>query len=150
MGHCGPVMPYYIIGHGYHWSRLRFVTCKIPNHYPNRCWFIMIFTFNNKLKWNYNQNSKSFLHENVFKNVISKIMAICVSHGNIIYPIKCTWFCCVLFVHCVVFILSILSEFLWCTDWHCLGLLLQALGQSCDCSSASKATVKKKDQPFTC
>ena len=149
MGHCGPVMSYHIIGHGYHWSSLGFITCKKPNHYLNQCWFIMIFTFNNKLKWNYNQNSKSFLHQNVSKNVISKMMAICVSHGNIIYPIKCTWFCCFVCALCCFHIIN----FQWILVMYWLTLFRVAFtvtGQSCNCSSASKATAKKKDQPFTC
>ena len=37
-------------------------------HYLNQCWRIVNWTLRNKLQWNSNQNTKSVIHENAFKN----------------------------------------------------------------------------------
>ena len=41
-----------------------------PSHYLNQCWVIVNWTLRNKLQWNFNQNTKFFIHENLSENVV--------------------------------------------------------------------------------
>ena len=43
---------------------------------PKPIWVIVNWTLTNKLQWNFNQNTKLFIHENVFENVVWKMAAI--------------------------------------------------------------------------
>ena len=47
----------------------------------NQCWLIVIWTLRNKLQWNLNQNTKLFIHENAFENVVCELAAI-LSRGR--------------------------------------------------------------------
>ena len=49
-----------------------------PSHYLNYCWNIVDWTLGNKVQWNFNPNSKIFIQENAFENVICEIVSICL------------------------------------------------------------------------
>ena len=38
----------------------------MPSHYLNQCWCIVNWNLRNKLKWNFNQNTILFIHENAY------------------------------------------------------------------------------------
>ena len=48
----------------HHWFRKWLVTCLATSHYLNQCWVIINLTLKKKLQWNFNQNTKLFVHEN--------------------------------------------------------------------------------------
>ena len=47
-----------------------------PSHYLNQCWNIVDWTLRNKLQWNLNRNSYTFIQENAFEDVVWKMAAI--------------------------------------------------------------------------
>ena len=49
---------------GQHWFRLWLGTYSVPSHNLNQCWVIVNWALRNKLQWNFNQNTKLFIHEN--------------------------------------------------------------------------------------
>ena len=56
-----------------------------PSHYLNQCWNIVNWTLWNKFQWNFNRNSKIFIHENEIESVVCEMAAIlsrpqCVRH----------------------------------------------------------------------
>ena len=61
---------------GQHWFRYLLVTYSAPSHYLNQCWVIANWTLSNKLQWNFNHNSKLFIHENASKNIVCEMVAI--------------------------------------------------------------------------
>ena len=72
-----PTMPHICVSEsGQHWFRKWLVAYSAPSHYLNLCWFIVNWTLRNKLQWNFNQNTKLFIYENVFEN-ICEMAAIC-------------------------------------------------------------------------
>ena len=44
--------------------------------YLNQCWEIVYWTLRNKLQWNFNQNTKLFIHKNASENTVCKMVAI--------------------------------------------------------------------------
>ena len=50
------------------------VACSAPSHYLNQCWLVVIT--GNKSQWSLGQNTKLCLQDNIFENVVSKMMAI--------------------------------------------------------------------------
>ena len=50
------------------------VPCMVPSHYLNQCWIIVNWTIANKFQWNFYCNSNIFSEENMFENVVCKIM----------------------------------------------------------------------------
>ena len=79
-------MPHICVGElGQHWFRQWLVACSAPSHYWNQCWLIVNWTLWNKLLWNLNRNTKPFIHENAFENVVCKMAAI-LSWGRWIKP----------------------------------------------------------------
>ena len=61
------------------------VAYSAPGHYLNKCWVIVNWTLRNKLKWNFNQNTKLFIHENVSENIVYEMAAI-LSWGRWVKP----------------------------------------------------------------
>ena len=53
----------------------------MPSHYLNQCWIIVNWTLRNKLLWNSYQNTKLFIHKNVFENIVCE-MASVLSRGD--------------------------------------------------------------------
>ena len=48
----------------------------MPSQYVNQCWVIVNWTLRNKLYWNFDQNTKLFIHENAFENIVYEMAAI--------------------------------------------------------------------------
>ena len=61
---------------GHRWFRKWLVACSAPSHYLNQCWFNVNCNLANKIQWNLKQNSRIFIQENAFENVVCKIAAI--------------------------------------------------------------------------
>ena len=61
---------------GRHWFRYWLVACLAQSHYLNKCFLIVNWTLRNKLQWNLNQNTKPFVYENAFQNVVCEMTAI--------------------------------------------------------------------------
>ena len=53
----------------------------MPSHYLNQCCDIVNWTLRNKLQWNFNQNTKLFIHANASENIICEMVAI-LSRGD--------------------------------------------------------------------
>ena len=52
------------------------IAWSAPSHHLNQCWNIVNLTLNNKLQWNFKQNSHIFIQENAFVNVVLETVAI--------------------------------------------------------------------------
>ena len=52
------------------------VALLVRSHYLNQCYNIVNSTIRNKLQWNNNRNSNSFIQENAFQNVLCEMAAI--------------------------------------------------------------------------
>ena len=61
---------------GHHWLRSSLVAWSAPSHYLNQCCNIVNWTLRNKLEWNFNQNSNTFIEENTFENVVCEMLSI--------------------------------------------------------------------------
>ena len=59
-----------------YWFRLWLVTYPLPSHCLNQCCFIFNGTLRNKLQWNFNQNTKLFIHENASENIVCEMASI--------------------------------------------------------------------------
>ena len=57
------------------------VAWSAPSHCLKQCWNIVNWTLRNKLQWNFNQNTKLFIHENASENILCKKAAI-LSRGR--------------------------------------------------------------------
>ena len=72
-----PSVPHICVGElGQHWFSYWFVAYSAPSHYLNQCSLIVNCTTRNKLQWNSKQNSKLFIEENAFENVVCEMAAI--------------------------------------------------------------------------
>ena len=63
---------------------VQIMACRLysaPSHYLNQCWIIVNWTLRNKLKRNFNQNTKLFIHENASENIVCEMAAI-LSRGR--------------------------------------------------------------------
>ena len=60
----------------YYWFQKWLVAWTAPSHYLNQYWNIVTWTLRNKLKGHFNQNSKIFIQEIAFENVICKMASI--------------------------------------------------------------------------
>ena len=59
-----------------HWFRWWLVTCLVPSHNLNQCWFIVNWTYRNKFQLNFNQNMKLFIHGDAAENIFCQMVAI--------------------------------------------------------------------------
>ena len=62
----------------------------------NQCWNIINWTPGNKLQWNFNQNTKLFIHENASENIVCEMVTILcggrlvnVSNSTVLYSKHC-------------------------------------------------------------
>ena len=62
----------------------------------NQCWNIINWTPGNKLQWNFNQNTKLFIHENASENIVCEMVTILcggrlvnVSNSTMLYSKHC-------------------------------------------------------------
>ena len=84
------------------------------SHYLNQCCLIVNGTPGNKLQWNFSQNTKLFIHENAYKNVVCKMAAIlfrlqCVNTESVDVQMsrgarpphnsRCSYYTCQIFFH---------------------------------------------------
>ena len=84
-----PLVPHICVSElGQHWFRWWLVSYSAPIHYLNQCWVIANWTIRNKFKWNFNQNTKLFIHKNVSEDIICKMAAI-LSRGD--EPMLVVW-----------------------------------------------------------
>ena len=74
---------------GQHWFRYWLATYFAPSHYLNECWVIVNWTPRNKPRWNFIQNKKLYIHENVSKSITCEIMAICPARDE--FTLKHNW-----------------------------------------------------------
>ena len=86
-----PLVPHICVSKsGQHWFRQWPVAYSAPSHYVKQCWDIVKLTLRNKLKWNFNQNTKLFIHENASECIVYEMAAI-LSWGrwvNVVYHKK--------------------------------------------------------------
>ena len=61
---------------GQQWFRKWLVAYSAPSHYLNQIWVIVNWTLRNTLLWNFNQDTKLFIHENTYENIICEMTAI--------------------------------------------------------------------------
>ena len=47
-----------------------------PSHYLNQYWVIINWTLGNTFQWNFNQNTRLFIHENEPENIVCEMAAI--------------------------------------------------------------------------
>ena len=99
----------YVNESGQHWFRQWLVACTAPSHYPNQSWFIVNWFFIDKLQWNFNQNTKPFIHENASENIVCE---------NAAFLFRGRWDksvtrCCRLYDSLV----STKTIILWCLQW---------------------------------
>ena len=66
---------------GQHCFSYWLVAWSAPSYYLNQCWNIVNWTLVNILRWNSNRNTKLFIHENAFENVLCE-MATILSRGR--------------------------------------------------------------------
>ena len=66
---------------GQHLFRKWLVAYSAPSHYLNQCWVIVNWALGKKLRWNFNQNTKLFIHENASENFVCKMTDI-LSRGE--------------------------------------------------------------------
>ena len=72
-----PLVPHICFSEsGQHWFRWWLVVYSVPSHYLNQCWVIVNCTIGNKIQWNFNQNTKLFIHENASENIVCEMAAI--------------------------------------------------------------------------
>ena len=77
-----PIVPHiWVRTSDQHWFRYWLVAYSSPSHYLNQWWVIVNWTPVNKLQWNSNQNTKFFINENRFENVVCEMVAI-LSRGR--------------------------------------------------------------------
>ena len=66
----------YVSQSGQHWFRWCFFVFSAPSHYLSQWWVIVKWTPRNKPQWNFNQNTKSSIHENTSENIVCEMAAI--------------------------------------------------------------------------
>ena len=57
------------------------ILCSAPSHYLNQCWLIVNWTLRNNIQWNFNRNTKLFIHEKLFEDIVYEMAAI-ISRGR--------------------------------------------------------------------
>ena len=79
-----PLVPHIcVIESGQHWFGYWLVAGR---HHLNQCWVIVNWALRNKFQWNFNQDIKIFIHENVSENIICEMAAI-LSSGRSVKPV---------------------------------------------------------------
>ena len=77
-----PLVPLICVSEsGQHWFRYWVVVRMAPSHYLNQCCLIVNWTLRNKIQWNFNGNTKLFIDENTFENIVCEMAAI-LSRGR--------------------------------------------------------------------
>ena len=85
-----PLVPHICVSEsGQYWFRLWLVAYSAPSHYLKQCWVIVNWTLRNKLQWNFNQNTKLFIHEIASENIACEMAAILSSGRWVKHLITC-------------------------------------------------------------
>ena len=65
------------------WAMAQKMACRLIGAKPlsKPCWVIVNWTLRNKLQWNFNQNTKLFIHGNAYENIVCEMAAI-LSRGR--------------------------------------------------------------------
>ena len=72
------LVPYtWVSESGQLWFKQWLVAYSSPSHYLSQCLFFVNGTLRNKLKWNYNNNTKLFIHENASENIVCEMEPFC-------------------------------------------------------------------------
>ena len=75
-----PLMPHICVSESvHHWFRRYLVAGSAPSHYLNQHWVIVNCTLSNKLRLNFNHNTKLFIHKNASEN------DVCENCGNFVH-----------------------------------------------------------------
>ena len=81
-----PLVPHICLSQScQHWFRQWLGAYSAPSHYLNQCWVIVNGNLKNKFKWNLNQNTRHFIHENALKFVVyemAKWRPFCQKHDK--------------------------------------------------------------------
>ena len=84
-----PLVPHiYVSESGQHWFRQWLVAYSAPSQYLNKWRFIVNWTLRNKLQWNFNQDTKFFIHKNASENIVCEKATI-LSSGRYVKAIAC-------------------------------------------------------------
>ena len=128
--HLPQVMHICISESGQHWFRQWLVAYSAPSHYLNQCWVIVNWTPGDKFQWNFNQNTKLFIHEIASENVVCERVAI-LSRGRWVNDYPCSVSC----IH--------LPSNLWCKHkptipsvTACCLIIIKMLCKDCDQTSS--------------
>ena len=60
------------------------MACCLLSHYMDQCWFIVIWTPENKFQWNLDMNFIIFIKENAFEMLSAKMAAILKKGGHLV------------------------------------------------------------------
>ena len=82
--HCLLVLRICISESGQHCFRLWLVAYSAPSHFQNQCWVIVNWSLRNKLRENFNQNTKPFIHEHASENIICEKSATLLRENELI------------------------------------------------------------------
>ena len=73
------------VGSDTHLLRKWHVAWSAPSHYLNQCWHIVNWSFRNILQWIIIEIHTFFVKENIFKNIVGKMVAILSCPNVLIY-----------------------------------------------------------------
>ena len=77
-----PLVPHICVSESdQHWFRQWLVAYSAPSHYLNQCQVIVNRTLKNELQWNFNQNTKLFIHENASEISSAKWWPFCAGEN---------------------------------------------------------------------
>ena len=59
-----------------HWFRKWRVAYSVPCYYLKQSWVVINWILRNTLQWNFNQNTKHFVHKTASENIVCKMVSI--------------------------------------------------------------------------
>ena len=80
----------------------------MPSHYLNQCFVIFDWNLRNTFQWNFNQNTKCFIHENAYESILCKMAAI-LSRGRWVKRCWPCWCWIYLIKHTHIFAIYLFS-----------------------------------------
>ena len=86
-----PLVPYICVGELPGSALIRVMVSRlfVPSHYLNQCWLIINWTIGNKIQWNCNWNSNTFIEDHSrFENVVCNFHII---NGILYSYLICIW-----------------------------------------------------------
>ena len=58
------------------WIGSALIQIMVSSHYLNQCWDIVNWILRNNLHWNFNQNTKLFIHKNASETIVCEMAAM--------------------------------------------------------------------------